>query len=94
MRHPRLPSTDGRLGRPRFGRPGRRDPQRRTLRVREVRLSRRQRSVNPAALNPDLDPHIVDQAATRGSGIFGQAEYHADGEFRKAAAVMKMVIDG
>ncbi|HEU4627216.1 MAG TPA: hypothetical protein VFS52_20815 [Steroidobacteraceae bacterium] len=49
---------------------------------------------NPAALNPDLDPDIVDQSATRGSGIFGQAEYQADGEFRKTAAIMKMVVSG
>jgi hypothetical protein len=43
----------------------------------------------PAALNPDLDTDIVGPA-----GIFTQAEYNADGEFRKAAAVMKMVING
>jgi len=49
---------------------------------------------NPAALNPDKDPNIVDQTATRGTGIFGQAEYAADGEFRKTAAVMKMVVNG
>jgi hypothetical protein len=49
---------------------------------------------DPSALNPDKDPNIVDQTATRGSGIFGQAEYAADGEFRKTAAVMKMVVNG
>lgn len=49
---------------------------------------------NPASLNPDKDPDIVDQAAARGAGIFGQAEYTADAEFRKTAAVMKMVVDG
>jgi hypothetical protein len=49
---------------------------------------------NPAALNPDKDTDIVDQTATRGNGIFGQAEYQADGEFRKTAAVMKMVVSG
>jgi hypothetical protein len=43
----------------------------------------------PAALNPDLDTNIVG-----GTGIFTQAEYNADGEFRKTAAVMKMVING
>ncbi len=42
----------------------------------------------PAALNPDLDPDIVGPA-----GIFTQAEY-SDGEFRKTAAVMKMVVNG
>ena len=49
---------------------------------------------NPAALNPDLDPLIVDQNAARGGGIFSQAEYQGDAEFRKTAAVMKMVING
>jgi hypothetical protein len=49
---------------------------------------------SPAALNPDLDPQIVDQTATRGSGIFSQAEYQGDSEFRKTAAIMKMVING
>jgi hypothetical protein len=43
----------------------------------------------PAALNPDLDTDIVGAG-----GIFTQAEYNADGEFRKTAAVMKMVING
>ncbi|HTU65922.1 MAG TPA: hypothetical protein VMF52_08230 [Steroidobacteraceae bacterium] len=43
----------------------------------------------PSQLNPDLDPQIVGA-----SGIFTQAEYNADGEFRKAAAIMKMVING
>ncbi|MBS0393497.1 MAG: general secretion pathway protein GspF [Proteobacteria bacterium] len=49
---------------------------------------------NPAALNPDLDPLIVDQTATRGSGIFSQAEYQGDSEFQKTAAIMKMVVNG
>jgi hypothetical protein len=44
---------------------------------------------NPAALDPGIDTNIVGA-----SGIFTQAEYNADGEFRKTAAVMKMVIDG
>ncbi len=44
---------------------------------------------NPATLNPDLDPQIVGPA-----GIFTAAEYAADAEFRKTAAVMKMVISG
>jgi hypothetical protein len=43
----------------------------------------------PSALNPDLDADIVGPA-----GIFTQAEYDADNEFRKTAAVMKMVING
>ena len=49
---------------------------------------------NKASLNPDLDPDIVDQSGTRGSGIFGQAEYQGDAEFRKTAAIMKMVVSG
>jgi hypothetical protein len=44
---------------------------------------------NPASLNPGIDPKIVGP-----TGIFTQAEYDAEGEFRKTAAVMKMVIDG
>jgi hypothetical protein len=43
----------------------------------------------PSALNPDLDPDIKGP-----SGIFTDAEYNADGEFRKTAAIMKMVING
>ena len=46
-----------------------------------------------AALNPDQDPDIVDPTPTRATGIFGQAEY-SDGEFKKTAAVMKMVVSG
>lgn len=42
-----------------------------------------------AVLNPDTDPDIVGP-----SGVFSAAEYAADGEFRKTAAVMKMVING
>jgi hypothetical protein len=42
-----------------------------------------------AALNPDIDPDIVGS-----SGIFSSAEYNSDSEFRKTAAVMKMVING
>jgi len=50
----------------------------------------------PAALNPNLDPHIVAQASQPAgiTPIFSAAEYNADGEFRKAAAIMKMVING
>ena len=44
---------------------------------------------DPAALNPGLDPDIVGP-----NGIWTQAEYNGDNEFRKTAAVMKMVIDG
>jgi hypothetical protein len=51
---------------------------------------------SPDALNPDKDPHIVGQT-TQPAGItpiFTAAEYAGDSEFRKAAAVMKMVISG
>jgi hypothetical protein len=44
---------------------------------------------DPASLNPGLDTNIVGP-----TGIFTQAEYDGDAEFRKTAAVMKMVIDG
>ncbi len=44
---------------------------------------------SPDALNPDLDPEIVGP-----TGIFTQAEYDGDDEFRKTAAVMKMVMNG
>src|SRR5688572_8018058 len=51
---------------------------------------------SPSALNPNLDPHIVAQASQPAgiTPIFTAAEYNADGEFRKAAAIMKMVING
>jgi len=51
---------------------------------------------SPSQLNPDLDPHIVAQA-TQPAGItpiFTAAEYNGDNEFRKTAAIMKMVING
>jgi hypothetical protein len=44
---------------------------------------------DPTSLNPDLDPDIVG-----GGGIFSRAEYDNDAEFRKTAAVMKMVLSG
>jgi hypothetical protein len=44
---------------------------------------------NPAALNPTVDTDIVGP-----NGIFSQAEFDADGEFRKTASVMKLVING
>jgi hypothetical protein len=44
---------------------------------------------NPGALNPTLDSNIVGS-----SGIFTTAEYQADGDIRKAAAVMKLVVSG
>ncbi len=44
---------------------------------------------DPSALNPELDPDIVGPA-----GIFNRAEFDNDSEFRKTAAVMKLVING
>ena len=44
---------------------------------------------NPATLDPSLDPAIVGS-----TGIFSAAEFAADGEFRKTAAVMKLVMNG
>lgn len=44
---------------------------------------------DPAALDPEQDSLIVGP-----SGIFTQAEFDNDREFRKTAAVMKLVIDG
>ena len=49
---------------------------------------------DPNTLNPDdrsaADPVIVSDSG----GIFSQAEFDGDSEFRKTASVMKMVIDG
>jgi hypothetical protein len=49
-------------------------------------------------LDPGLDPMIVDQPGAPGTGIFTEAEFNAGGrdgsEFRKTAAVMKLVING
>ncbi len=44
---------------------------------------------DPSSLNPSIDPDIVGPG-----GIFTQAEYDSDDEFRKTAAVMKLVING
>jgi hypothetical protein len=44
---------------------------------------------DPSALNPELDPDIVGPA-----GVFTRAEFDNDEEFRKTAAVMKLVING
>jgi hypothetical protein len=42
-----------------------------------------------SAVNPDVDTNIVGP-----SGIFTQAEYNANSDYQKTAAVMKLVIDG
>jgi hypothetical protein len=47
------------------------------------------RFADPTALDPAADPLIVGA-----SGIFNSTEFATDGEFRKTASVMKMVIDG
>lgn len=44
---------------------------------------------DPSTLDPSRDPAIVGAG-----GIFTQAEFDADAEFRKTASVMKMVING
>ena len=44
---------------------------------------------DPSALNPELDMDILG-----GAGIFSQAEFDNEGQFRKTAAVMKMVVSG
>ncbi len=102
--NPAVGNTDGRIGRLTFGAVGRDTSNNVIPRDADIKNASRCAYVktayladhfgNPAALNPDLDPNIVDQSGARGSGIFGQAEYQADGELRKTAAVMKMVIDG
>jgi len=44
---------------------------------------------SPSAVNPDVDPNIVGA-----TGIFTTAEYQANSDYQKTAAVMKLVIDG
>ncbi len=44
---------------------------------------------NPSAINPEADPDIVGP-----TGIFTDAEFDGDGEFRKTASVMKLVVEG
>ena len=44
---------------------------------------------DPSTLDPGRDPDIVGAG-----GIFSQAEFDGDGEFRKTASVMKMVVNG
>ncbi|HEX3915345.1 MAG TPA: hypothetical protein VHW71_17745 [Steroidobacteraceae bacterium] len=44
---------------------------------------------SPSAVNPDVDTNIVGA-----SGIFTTAEYQANSDYQKTAAVMKLVIDG
>lgn len=44
---------------------------------------------DPSSLNPELDADIVGE-----NGIFTQEEFDRDGEFRKTASTMKLVING
>lgn len=44
---------------------------------------------NPSAINPESDPDIVGP-----TGVFSNAEFNGDGEFRKTASVMKLVVEG
>ena len=44
---------------------------------------------NPSVLDPELDADIVGSG-----GIFSTAEFNDDSEFRKTAAVMKLVVNG
>jgi len=43
----------------------------------------------PADIDPAVDTNIVGA-----NGIFSQAEFDGDGEFRKAASIMKLVVNG
>jgi hypothetical protein len=49
---------------------------------------------NPSSLNPELDPFILEGAPGASSPIFTRAQFDGDGEFRKTAAVMKLVLEG
>ncbi|MDQ2076626.1 hypothetical protein [Marinimicrobium sp. ABcell2] len=44
---------------------------------------------DPASIDPELDPDIVGP-----TGIFSDEEFNSDGEFRKTASVMKLVVEG
>ncbi len=49
-----------------------------------------ERFADPSSLDVLADPFIVDDV----DGIFTRAEFDGDREFRKAASVMKLVVDG
>ena len=64
------------------------------LRLREVDLSRRPLPhARPRSIRTSIRTSSRRRAAAA-SAIFTAAEYNADGEFRKTAAIMKMVING
>ena len=48
-----------------------------------------ERYPSPSVLDPSADADIVGA-----NGIFSQAEFDSDGEFRKTASVMKLVVNG
>jgi hypothetical protein len=87
--------TGSRLGKIAFGTTSRDDAIRESVRCTYVKSAYlANRFSDQSALNPDRDPLIVDPTAARAGGIFGQAEYQGDAEFRKTAAIMKMVVSG
>ena len=49
-------------------------------------------------IDPALDPEIVDQPGSPGTGIFTDTEFNAGNrdaiEFQKTASIMKLVING
>ena len=49
---------------------------------------------NPSSLNPELDPFILEGAPGATNPIFTRAQFDGDAEFRKTAAVMKLVLEG
>ncbi len=49
---------------------------------------------NPSSLNPELDPFILEGAPGASNPIFTRAQFNGDAEFRKTAAVMKLVLEG
>jgi hypothetical protein len=44
---------------------------------------------DPSSIDPEQDPDIVGD-----TGIFSDEEFNSDGEFRKTASVMKLVVEG
>ena len=52
------------------------------------------RFADPNTLNPDDRNATVPVIVSDSGGIFSEAEFDGDNEFRKTASVMKMVIDG
>ncbi len=90
-------SIDGtsKLGRTDFGLPARDAAIQKSVRCSYVKSADlADRFSDQSALDPNADASIVDPTASRATAIFGRAEYDGDAEFRKTAAVMKMVISG